>query len=31
MENWNYDYSYQMGPFGTILSLGIAVLGIVAM
>ena len=31
MENWNYDYSYQMGPFGTILSLAVSVLAIVAM
>ena len=31
MENWNYEYGYQMGPFGTLLTLAIAVLGIVAM
>ena len=31
MENWDYSYGYQMGPFGTILSLAVAVLGVVAM
>jgi hypothetical protein len=31
MQDWNYDYSYQMSPFGTILSLAVAVLAIVAM
>lgn len=31
MENWNYDYSYQGGPFTTLLGLAFGVLAIVAM
>ena len=29
--DYSYEYSYQMGPFGTIVCLALAVLGIVAM
>lgn len=31
MENWNYEYGYQGGPFAAILSLALGVLAIVAL